>query len=850
MAKDAARSTLVQKLGRMAEIARVIDLNRADGEFCRIEGGSLIYVFDTNVFQLFLEAAPFSRFVEIFNTEVWSGPRVDRVVNRQSAIITSEHLFSGALPGAQHNSIIVSSWHYEELFEQMAYLYRRIRNTASADGAAEAIEAGVQRLHALARLVETRDEKLFDAARKGFTKTQIADDRRLEREGATIASRIDSYAVGAIAQLLAEDRYTEPQEQFVRMSNCAFKSHSLHPELYVDDERLAEGAKEWGRLIREADAAVKRRESARRRIREDEHSEYRPRSKEARERDAKTLAWLDYLAVNVIQPNQRLIFVTGDRLLLNASRRRKADHPDLPFLVRSTVHFAPLLNFNDARSQLKRGGRPRVDHFARMRQALEQSLAFLSLSMSGSGKNSAANSAKLSNRDRFIVDSEECDGDIFGAPDSAARGIHIQLFERFFQENWVTAKDRELQEVAKPIQSLERISIGAYRDKIMARIQDQTALKAFEQWASSEVPENLGDAMERAMNGLLQKVDSAARTFAVNWAPEFIITLIGETSRSYERAVYHLRIDFPVGAKKAESIDPYLRRLTENGGEGARTVLAKLKDTTRLFVLATAFGFRHERWTVAANYAALAADAADADPHGDDLLRGECHYLKATALRYRLASVAPNPDTASDDRWTRWLKASEDSHNLCLAIYRTDANPVRRARTLSERAAAKLAYVEWAAYGKLQEIRANTIDARRFRLRLEGLFQDAISDLQECGRALEEFRTSAKVAPERLENADRVLDHARWNGVVAKVVERRLRELKILAKDTTETLDIPPRLSEPPGDDIGPIYDLYRALLVRDFTRDTRERIRRFSLDDATLALDRSVAGYYLSLTS
>jgi hypothetical protein len=60
-----------QKLGRLTEITRVIDMNRLDGVLGGSKDSSVEYVFDTNIFQMFLQPYSFSRYLELFNTPLW-----------------------------------------------------------------------------------------------------------------------------------------------------------------------------------------------------------------------------------------------------------------------------------------------------------------------------------------------------------------------------------------------------------------------------------------------------------------------------------------------------------------------------------------------------------------------------------------------------------------------------------------------------------------------------------------------------------------------------------------------------------------------------------------------------------
>jgi hypothetical protein len=115
----------IRQFWRLLEFTRDIDRNEDDALFTR-NGGSIIYVFDENVFEFFTKPQAFSRYAELFHSNIWfeGGSSEDlRRISAQSALVASEYLFSGELPGQKNRMIHMAEWHFLEL------RHRRLEHT-------------------------------------------------------------------------------------------------------------------------------------------------------------------------------------------------------------------------------------------------------------------------------------------------------------------------------------------------------------------------------------------------------------------------------------------------------------------------------------------------------------------------------------------------------------------------------------------------------------------------------------------------------------------------------------------------------------------------------------------------
>ncbi len=847
---------LLRKLGKLTEIARTIDINRYDGEFRQVPNARIYYVFDTNIFQLFLKPFTYSRYLELFESPNWTTSRSNFSVNSESALVSAEYLFGGELPLQQNDDVIITSWHHMELSEQIGHLLSEIRQTLSTPEYVEDLGRGVEYLNELCELLTSHDRPRFESLRDRRGITAVADDERLEAQGFSIERRIEIFCIRSICQFLASDRYTEPMEQLRRLLGevVRFNSHSGNPRFEITDaqrKRFNVIKSDWAKRIREADRAFLARR--RRRLEQSggdperkpgRSSVGRPRLASSIAHDSAALAWLDVIHELVLEPNERIVFVTGDRVVLNACRRRNADDPGRPFLTRSVQHFAPLLNLTDADSDLSLIGDPR-QHFAAMRRAIEQGLALLNLSLDETDSLGRIQRHRVTGRDNFLVDVEEKDGDILS-------DYHEGLFELFFREDWVTEKEAELNQIALPFQEMERLAVSSFSDKILARVESTTALKMFREWRESNLAEEFGPAIERAMRSLLDEVENATMDFTIRSVPRFVETLTSEPSRLYQRAVYRVRLELPTPGGARIPIEHYVRDLTQPKGrkrksdahlETIRRRLDLLRDKPALlFCLAIILAFRSERWALAANMAELAAEAIMDD--GSEL-RGEIEYIRSVALRYRLASIYPDLQEAKSDVWLRWLQAAEQAQASALDAFPQNSAPVRHMRSLSELAAVRLAYLEWVAYARIDRLPEHRENVGAFRASISHILSDAWRDLEHCAAISEILDRSSIPETEtvRAEHASAISNHWRWNMVVADVTGRKLVRLGLLSPDAQVSLITPAVLNDISARRKGHlIYDIYRAQLSppgKDMLQRIAAGVRRREL---SLALDVAVA--------
>jgi hypothetical protein len=158
--------------------------------------------------------------------------------------------------------------------------------------------------------------------------------------------------------LLATSTYSEPLEQLQRLLTKPLftRIRTLHLDFTPTHEDLAhirrEGRAWLQRLKDEREDDKKKR--ARAGNREPERPDLNLKN------DAESLAFIQWAASQVYS-NQRMVFVTGDRLLVNAYRRWYAGMTPScsmyyqPFLLRRASQYLPVLNIGDSDNDISKG---------------------------------------------------------------------------------------------------------------------------------------------------------------------------------------------------------------------------------------------------------------------------------------------------------------------------------------------------------------------------------------------------------------------------------------------------------------------------------------------------------------
>lgn len=744
---DSLQGRFARKLGRIIEVTRFLDVINGDRDFegrvlgpSEALGGQIYYVVDTNVVQAFIQPFQYRRYSRLFHdARLWAATSEKEhdyenlcdLVSAKATLLATEHLFSIATCRG-HGKIYMRRSHQAELERQVAELGREFKAHSPLSYAKQLNQhnRAIKKIAAESELDRASATSILLEANLFVGVGRDALDRLNDREFGRV---YENYVASAICGAIATDNLVEPLEQIRRLNSDEFW-HRFYPIDWEFPVKVdAKDEREWhDRLLVEFAKRPKR--SADPAPSPSVFSPRRERKEESLAADAKSLAHLCAVA-RTLGPRERLVFVTGDRLMLNAYRRWYAEKGEgMTYLLRPLSLYSPEFQGGDQTSSEQRV------LFERMRQTLEAWTYPLTIAIRDHyfkrPNEQAQRLASARARDWFCLDAEE--------------GIIANdLMEQFLvlSENEPALENEidKLDGMATAMRWLERLSIGASKELAKERVR-RAARRAKEFIDKLEEQPGGEATLERVvLEWLNQKFEEAMATgfsFSLPLAQRWIERLeerrakrlksddASESAKATPRVPVELRVRFPYGAERLS----VTRWLDKFGREGRP--IECLTDLTRqpalLFILASWIAYRDNLLSDAIRFADFAARLDTLLKPDDEDMHDDCLYLKAVSLRIRIASVAPSRAHEADV-WLRDLEGAEEA--LALSLSKPRGN-LRRYRAHSERASVRLTYCEWVAVGEIGRLPAY----KRSRLDVRDIFRGAVEDLEICNAALEDLR--------------------------------------------------------------------------------------------------------------
>lgn len=763
----AIQDRVVRKLGMLVHCARILDHNRDDADFRRRDG-QIYYVLDTNVCQAFLEPLPNAQFTELFHSPRWDQHSGVDAFNAQTAMLACEFIFSSHLKSA-NDKLYMSGPHLAELHTQVTILRNRLMRLSRDAGATAAAQRYIEEIDAASRLRTQRPSHLIETIGKDITEMWSGPGARAPTEK-EFSTALDSYVMRAICRFLAQEDRFEPTEQLTRFFSPGFgqRIQTLEMLFPIDEEEevsIQALQKDW-------DDALKREL----RFRLATMSSEQDRRKEEADRtgsiaaDARTLAHLQWATSHRLQQRERAVFITGDRLILNAYRRWYAKSHGTSFLVRPIALYAPQFNLQDASAKHSRA----AGVFEATRTVLEGVILRANFALMNEQRKRRLSRAAdpftaTRARDQFCLDAE------YGDP------IDPDFLEDLFgmagNPDSLRNEEHRLDMIASLMRNVEQISVGALPHLVRDRVEQasQRARKL------SDLLRSLADPSDIIGRWVEERLDHALKSelvFAAPLAAHQVKVLASHRSPT-PRAEIDLYLRFPIQGELLTTHE-YVRELKKHEDPGP--LMKDIADAPALvFALASWLAFRHHLWSDAIRYAEFASIAArnrlDEPDAGEDERAEEhffeCKYLKAISLRYRMASTAPDPARDDSDLWQRWLQSAEQELNECIEHHNKQRGQrVQELRALSERAAVRLVYCAWATLGKLRDLPVY----KRVSMRVGPTLLSAATDLNFCYSELTAALAEAdKDTPHRKELRTLAL-HVGINAEPARLLYDILRE--------------------------------------------------------------------------
>lgn len=715
-------SPTIRQFWRLLEFTRDIDRNEDDSSFAQ-GGGTILYVFDENVFEFFIKPQAFSRYAELFHTNLWFGrDSVSddlRRISAQSALVASEYLFSGDLPGQKNRAIHMAEYHFGELrhrrTEYTAELRNEIETLSKTTGSAS----------------QLKDDPALDYSHVDNL-TQKDLDNLDERTDDVIA--LDRFRLARVAarQLTRSERLG-PMHQIKRIGSkeIAGRIVPLGARYRPSPEESGPIRKDRRDLLRLLREEQRRREEAQERRAETRQPEYAvSRHDRGLENDADALAYIQWIARHELTGRERILLVTGDSLLFDVYRAWHLDQPaGEPFILRRVSQFAPIINLNDARSDIV----GRRELFLATREAVEAALFVFNLS--GPGK--SPDHLHQGREHLALALSRYRDPE---------RDPALAAFLTGLTKEWIDQRRGAFTRVVHLWQQLERFVIGVHYDLIMQRFTSD------EQHQVKEVVAAGGqEAYVSYLKNLLGELVSGSIRLFFPFAADFIRSA---ASREYfdatrqSRVPIALRLSIPAPPADAGSNLP---RVTQSKFDDIRTLFARCREGDAaaielldvrsnptlaqrpdlVYAIAATLALEASEWREAERFADLARSADPMLPIAAEELeesRFESTYLFAIAKRFRIGSMDPSSSGNRTNIWRDLLNAAVNSLMECELHHARKGEIRRQIRAISERAAARLFFVSWAAVTPL-----NSLAMRRFEFgdAIEQ-FNFALDDLRRC----------------------------------------------------------------------------------------------------------------------
>ncbi len=364
------------------------DLRRSeeDGEHVK-KDGCIHYILDENIFEYLLSPTFQSQAHSGFYASPWrsddeiSDAHVPESFEAQTALLTSEWILSGTLPGASSNNLALSDVHRNELASRVGDVNNdlRVKTAAEAHNFKEKLAQKVRINDALAGksdiALDLEDEELT---------ALIEKDLKTLRGARVDPSVLDLFKTARqAAAIVSEEGFFEQVMQLSRINSSEIFGRTISVESNFalsngDLNEIHNDAIVWlGHILKEL---KKPGNSRRRRFKRTEKGNVQNKLAGSLWNDAWAIALVQKLAEMNKDEEARFVFVTGDQLLVDAYRRwyYPAQGPrDCPFVIRRFAQYAPHFNPRDAGgafNALSQNGAYAFNLFDSIQSAIETSI--------------------------------------------------------------------------------------------------------------------------------------------------------------------------------------------------------------------------------------------------------------------------------------------------------------------------------------------------------------------------------------------------------------------------------------------------------------------------------------------
>jgi len=728
MDKSGGTGGTITSISPLFDLSLDIERHQKDSDFAR-KGGIIHYVFDENVFELFVFPSDnwrkARRYSGLKTGENAMTKRARVITGKQAALLTSETLFAGRLPGQREGRIYLTEWHRWELLDRM---YEILGNYTEND--LVKLRSAAQTL--LGKKFETWQDSPTNEYDGEFTSDDITlpDDIQILRENPDFdrSSLVTFVRSREATILLAKDTIMEPAQQVSRLLDPNMQRRlkglvSIRRPTGSNLEYVKDRARTWTTELRSELRAQHVR-----------HRNRRFRNPKSIKNDGQSLALIEWIAQSLDPNKEQLVFVTGDSTLFDAYRRL-FDSDDQrarprPFILRRPIQYSPIFH-NEIQSQFASG---HMNSLYAVQPAIE--LALISVHLAPKPGTATPEEMLYKRHSLSLLD----------------RGTKnlskVSQLDSFWQSERTEEKVQRIVSADEDLEFAERMLIGLSRNTILRRMSEEEIV-VFEKAAKS-----VGIEQERLFSNhaedLIRKLPIGAIDVMKPIAEKFFDVTMREGSVQYSgRVPMALRLQVSKDDKSVSLIrlldsirrPPDAAPNASQAMAGVENPASFLKSVIEIFVASCAVALFTQQWRLADHFSAMAIKAfvhLDSHDPNKEKHAAEAYYLASLAKRFRIGQLEIAPDKVGFYVAQRLFREADqalnDSRKLSGVTQPLTAGDLSQCfpnfRVSSEKAALHLfltnVYHSQAAFEKIDEERA------KLEALAKGAHQEASVSLRHC----------------------------------------------------------------------------------------------------------------------
>jgi hypothetical protein len=686
----------LRRLLRILDLTRDLERHQADLDFAR-GGGEIIYIFDENIFEMLIRPWKHTEAVETFYGDLWATDADEEktsawhLIEAQSAVLASEVLVNGQLPGRRSHALYMTDPHRYECARRIETLAEQYSKKVKEGGVRVGELTGkLARLADLSQIDEdkpTRRASPIDRKTLGLE----ADLEALRSSGADTRNLTRFRVTRLAVEGVASDKVLEPLQQLHRLTQADYRNRfeNLNDAFSVPENQVAileDKAKRWFKLLLNELA--------------------RPRNKASRRRenralwnDARSLAYVRWAAEQAHRREQRLVLVTGDRILFDAYRRWYAGlRPGFdgyfdPFVLRRATQYSPIftLTRSDAGTgELTADNGPSSDVLGLFHEGLEATLLALTFAKLAKSEGASADVAVARTRERTALK-------LVDQPSLVADPELEELVSSIGPE-WLDEHEAKIRSIRIRFQAVQRASLAGASQVIAARLTNDE-LSVARRLVESD-GQDAGLILQKYVSTLLDDIIKDSIQLWLPIAASFITSRKAPGSEERLRVPMTINLKLPDHSTLASVIDAWW-----SGGRGDRrrnAIFAPVgldefaERSDLVFAVAAGLALAMQEANEAERFAGLAVRSAGIERSEgrlpDPTAEAELSMLHALTLRFQMAAVGAETDAAAAaagnpsyvDRLDQ-IKTFYDRAEQALASHRTMLEGVRDDRTEDER---------------------------------------------------------------------------------------------------------------------------------------------------------------------